>query len=206
MDHMNPTRGDFVYAPALFGAYGVIRILDGLDGTRGPGFAWTAGHLCFLAGLAFFIRGFVAMRERAGRDAWSTAGLWIGGAGAVAFTVQFGADLLTGFLAADHDAMSELTARFQDIPGVTLAFYAVGPILFFLGQLLLVGRLAALRALRWWAPVLVLACSLLPSVDKDLIPLGAVLLLVAYAPLYRGASRGSGGYPAREARTARTRA
>jgi uncharacterized membrane protein len=202
MDRMNPSRGDFVYAPVLFGAYGVIRILDGLDGTRGPGFAWTAGHLCFLVGLFYFLRGFVAMRETAGRDGWSTAGLWTACVGAVAFVGQFGADLVTGFLAADHEAMSEMTSRFQDVPGFSLAFYSVGPILFFMGQLILAGRLVALRTLRWWAPVLVLACSLLPTVDKDLIPLGAVLLLVAYAPLYLG----RGNYAASEARTARTRA
>ncbi|WP_189492044.1 hypothetical protein [Streptomyces antnestii] len=205
---MTPSRGDFVYAPVLFGAYGVIRTLDGLDGTRGPGFAWTAGHLCFVAGLAFFIRGFVTMRERAGRDRWSTAGLWTACAGAFAFAVQFGADLVTGFLAADHEAMSELVSSFQDAPGVTLAFYAVGPALFFIGQLLLVGRLAALRILRWWAPALVLTCSLLPNANKDLIPLGAALLLVAYTPLYlgKGGGAGSGGYPASEERTARTSA
>ncbi|MEV1022256.1 hypothetical protein [Streptomyces sp. NPDC050264] len=181
----------FLYGPVLFGAYGVIRLLDGIDGEKGPGLAWTAGHLCFLAGLAFFAQGFAAMREAAvrkaaGRDRWSSAGLWIGGAGIAALVVQFGADIVTGLMAADHAGMSDRVGDFQALPGVELAFYVLGPLLFFVGQLLLTGRLAALRTLKAWAPVLVLADSLLSYAVKDLIPLGAVLLVLSYAPLWRG--------------------
>ena len=45
---MNP-RIAFIAAPLLVLAYGVIRILDGLDGSRGPGLAWTSGHIAFMA-------------------------------------------------------------------------------------------------------------------------------------------------------------
>ncbi|GAA3079399.1 hypothetical protein [Streptosporangium carneum] len=38
-------RVAFVAASLLVLAYGVIRILDGLDGSRGSGLAWTVGHL-----------------------------------------------------------------------------------------------------------------------------------------------------------------
>lgn len=179
-----------LFGPLLFGAYGVIRLLDGLDGIRGPGLAWTTGHLCFLVGLVFFAQGFAAMRKAAGRDLWSSAGCWTGGAGVVALAVQFSVDITTGLMADTHTEMAGLTRAFQSVPGVTFTFYLVGPLLFFVGQLLLTGRLAALRTLAPWAPALVLASALLTFAFMDLIPLGAVLLLLACSPLWRtGASR-----------------
>ncbi|MEU7150166.1 hypothetical protein AB0B15_19340 [Streptomyces sp. NPDC045456] len=178
-----------LFGPLLFGAYGVIRLLDGLDGIRGPGLAWTTGHLCFLVGLFFFAQGFAAMRKAAGSDLWSSAGCWAGGAGVVALAVQFSVDITTGLMADSHTEMAGLTRAFQSVPGVAFAFYLVGPLLFFVGQLLLAGRLAALRTLAPWAPVLVLAAALLTFAFMDLIPLGAVLLLLACSPLWRtGAS------------------
>ncbi|MEU6116630.1 hypothetical protein ABZ840_19100 [Streptomyces sp. NPDC047117] len=196
---MTTTQRAFLYGPLLFGAYGVIRLLDGLDGTKGPGLAWTTGHLCFLAGLAFFAQGFAVMRRMAGKDRWSSAGFWIGGAGVVALAVQFGVDIVTGLMAGSHAEMAELTGGFQSVPGVELAFYLLGPMLFFLGQLLLTGRLAALRVLAPWAPVLVLADSLASYALKDLIPLGAALLLLSYAPLWRAGASRTGSPAPREA-------
>ncbi|MEE4419218.1 hypothetical protein [Streptomyces bugieae] len=182
---MTSPRTAFLTAPILMGAYGVLRIIDGLDGSRGPGPAWTAGHLCFLGGIAFFVRGFGMMRAWAGRNRLATVGLWTGTAGAVAVAVQFLIDLAVGFVSADHGAMQELFARIQAIPGVLPAFYDFGPLLFFVGQLILVAQLAVRRILKPWAPVLVLIDTTLPFADKDLIPLGAALLLVSFAPLYR---------------------
>jgi hypothetical protein len=45
--------------------------------------------------------------------------------------------------------------------------------------------LALGRHVRPWTPLLVLADLAMPFIDKDLIPLGAVLLLVSFAPLAR---------------------
>ncbi|MGW6707278.1 hypothetical protein ACWGDE_20630 [Streptomyces sp. NPDC054956] len=183
---MNNPRTAFIAAPVLMGTYGVVRIIDGLDGSRGPGFAWSAGHLCFLAALVFFVRGFATMRDLAGANRLAAVGLWTGTAGAVAVAGQFAMDLAVGFLSADRGAMDVLFTRVQDIPGVLPVFYDFGPLLFFVGQLILVSQLAARRVLKVWAPVLVLVDTTLPFADKDLIPLGAVLLLVSFAPLYRG--------------------
>ncbi|WP_233225903.1 hypothetical protein [Amycolatopsis sp. CA-126428] len=98
---------------------------------------------------------------------------------------QFGIDLVAGFRSADRGGMDAYFARIQDVPGVDAAFYSYGPLLFFAGQLALVTLLAAGRRVRPWAPVLVLAEIILPLLDKDFIPLGAALLLVASAPLLR---------------------
>ncbi|MFI7009898.1 hypothetical protein [Streptomyces sp. NPDC050145] len=178
-------RTAFFLGPALFGAYGLIRVLDGLDGERGPGLAWTAGHLCFLVGLVFFVRGFVALRSRARhRDPVATTGLWTGIAGAVALSVQFGVDIVTGLMAADHAEMARLSDNFGSLPGVEAAFYMFGPMLFFVGQIVLTLRLGALRRLPLWAPCLVFVSALMPFLGKDLMPVAALLLLVGYAPLW----------------------
>ena len=63
---MNP-RLPFIAAPLLALTYGIIRILDGLDGSRGPGLAWTTGHLAFLGALGMFVLVFLRMRQLAGR-------------------------------------------------------------------------------------------------------------------------------------------
>ncbi|MFD9407807.1 hypothetical protein ACFWBN_12445 [Streptomyces sp. NPDC059989] len=183
---MTTPRTAFLAAPALMGAYGLIRIADGLDGDHGPGVAWTAGHLCFLAGLAFFVQGFAAMRTMAGRNRLSTAGFWTATAGAVTLGGQFLIDIAVGFASADRAEMQELFARIQDTPGMLPVFYDFGPLLFFVAQLVLAVQLASRRILKPWAPVLMLAGTALPLVDKDLIPVTAVLLLISFAPLYRG--------------------
>ncbi|MCY0934850.1 hypothetical protein [Streptomyces sp. H34-S4] len=183
---MITSRTAFLAAPVLMGAYGLIRILGGLDDSRGPGPAWSLGHLCFLGALALFVRGLADMRTAAGRGGLSTTALWTGTAGAVALGAQFVIDLVVGFLSADRGAMDELFVRIQDVPGVLPAVYDFGPLLFFVGQLVLVCQLAKRRILKPWAPVLVLMAATVPLAGKDLIPVGALLLLVAFAPLYRG--------------------
>ncbi|GAA4233551.1 hypothetical protein FHR32_002711 [Streptosporangium album] len=179
---MNP-RIAFVAAPLLVLAYGVIRILDGLDGSRGPGLAWTSGHLAFIAALAFFVSTFLQMRRLAGRDTLSTVSASAGIIGILAVGTQFAIDIVVGFLSADRAGMSVYFDRIQAVPGVSFLVYDGGPLLFFLGQLALVVQLAVARRVKIWTPFLVLLDLLLPFVDKDLIPLGAVCLLLSFVPL-----------------------
>jgi hypothetical protein len=178
-------RSPFIAAPLLVLAYGVIRILDGLDGSRGPGLAWTTGHLAFIAALVLFVPIFWRMRRMAGRDTVSTVSAVAGTAGIVALLAQFGIDIAVGFLSADHAAMGVLFDQVQAVPGVQFAVYDVLPFLFYVGQVALVGRLAALRLVKWWTPVLVLLDMVLPFADKNLIPLGALCLLVSFMPFAR---------------------
>ncbi|MBG0827086.1 hypothetical protein HS041_04835 [Planomonospora sp. ID67723] len=192
---MHP-RFAFVAAPLLVMAYGVIRILDGLDGSRGPGLAWTTGHLAFLAALALFIQIFLEMRRMAGRNVLSTVSATAGIAGAAAFIAQFAVDIAVGFMAADHAGMGVLFDRVQAVPGVSVVVYDGGPLLFFAGQLALVVQLAVIGRVRFWTPALVLVNLLLPLVDKDLIPVGAVFLLVSFVPLARQAATGPAPVPA----------
>ncbi|MEV3984860.1 hypothetical protein [Nonomuraea sp. NPDC049758] len=181
---MNP-RAAFVAAPLLVLSYGVIRIVDGLDGSRGPGLAWTAGHLAFLAALALFIVIFREMWRMLGRNRIATTSLVVGLVGIACAAAQFVIDIVVGFMAADHDAMSPLFDQVQAVPGVSLAVYAAGPLLFYVAQLALVVQLAARRQVKLWTPVLVMLDFAIPILEKDLIPLGAVCMLVSFWPLAR---------------------
>ena len=50
-----PTRLLSVLIPFLLLCYGVLRLIDGMDGDHGPGVAWNLGHTFFLA--AFLLLG-----------------------------------------------------------------------------------------------------------------------------------------------------
>ncbi len=103
-------------------------------------------------------------------------------AGAVALSGQFAVEVVAGFLAEDHPEMAAITRGVRTTPGISLYFYDFGPYLFYFGQLTLVVLLALGRRVRPWTLLLVLADLTMPFIDKDLIPLGAVLLLVSFAP------------------------
>jgi hypothetical protein len=168
----------FIAAPVLVLVYGVFRIFDGFDGERGPGFAWTAGHLAFLGALVAFVVVFRRMRDALGPR--GTPAAVVATAGAVALFGQFGVDVVVGLLADDHAGMAAMARRVGAVPGVGPFFYDLGPYLFYVGQLVLVVQLALARLAKAWTPVLVLVDLVLPLVDKDLIPVGAVFLLVSF--------------------------
>ena len=65
-------RLPFIAAPVLVFAYGLIRIVDGFDGERGPGLAWTVGHLAFILAMVMFLLVFRHLHRLAGRDTLAT--------------------------------------------------------------------------------------------------------------------------------------
>jgi multisubunit Na+/H+ antiporter MnhB subunit len=178
-------RIPFIAAPVLMFGYGVIRILDGLDGERGPGPAWTVGHLVFIAAMGMFLLVFRHLHRLAGRDTLSTVTLVVAAVGAVALIGQFGVDIVSGLLADDHARMAEISRNVHDNPLVALAIYDVGPYLFYAGQFVLVLQLALTRRIAGWTPLLLLADLAMPLVDKDLIPIGAAALLVSFVSISR---------------------
>jgi hypothetical protein len=182
---MHTLRFSFIAAPMLSLAYGVARFLDGLDGERGPGLAWTVGHLAFLAALVCFGKVFAEIRTILGRSTGSTVAAAIGFAGIGFAGAQFAIDVVLGLVCGDHDAMDVAYGRIQGVPGVQAAVYDFGPLLFFVAQIALSVLLARGGKVRWWAPLLVVVDLMVPFTDKDLIPLGAVCLLISYWPLAR---------------------
>lgn len=176
-------RIPFIAAPVLTLAYGVIRILDGLDGERGPGLAWTTGHLAFIAAMVMFLLVFGHLRRLAGRDVLSTVTAVVAALGALALITQFGVDVVAGLLADDRAGMSEIFRSVRSYQFVSLIAYDLGPYLFYVGQLVLVVQLAVQRRIAAWTPLLVLVDLVMPLVDKDLIPVGAAVLLVSFVSI-----------------------
>ncbi len=176
---MNFVAAQFVAAPVLVFAYGVLRIVDGLDGERGPGPAWTAGHLAFLGALALFVPVLWRLRRMARPGVTPALSAVAGTVGALALAAQFGIDVVVGWAAADHAHMSDLFDRVRAVPAVTPIVYTAGPYLFYIG--LFAVSLLARRGV--WLPTLVGANMLLPLIGKDLIPLAALCLLAAFWPL-----------------------
>ncbi|MFC7646418.1 hypothetical protein ACFQX6_41975 [Streptosporangium lutulentum] len=109
--------------------------------------------------------------------------------GILTLFVQFGIDLVVGFMSADHAAMSVLFDQVQAVPGVPILIYQGGPLLFFAAQTAIVAQLAVQRRVKAWTPVLVLLDCVLPFANKDLMPLGALFLLISFVPLAGQVSR-----------------
>ncbi|WP_248961826.1 hypothetical protein [Sphaerisporangium perillae] len=180
----------FVAAPLLVLAYGILRLLDGMDGVRGPGVAWTTGHVAFLIGLLLFgpvvlgLRRMVTGRTT-GLKLTATGSTVIALLGLAASVGQIVIDLVVGMRAADHPEMSRLFEQVQGYAGVKPAFYTVGPVLFYVGLLALVVLLAMAKPPRvgGWSPVLIVVGTTVMAVDLDLLPIGAVCYWLALAPL-----------------------
>ncbi|MFE7353491.1 hypothetical protein ACFU8Q_09850 [Streptomyces sp. NPDC057543] len=184
--------------PALMAGYGAVRLVGRAVGDYGPGVWWTAAHLLFLAGVLTFVPVFPGLRrlagERGGKRVAAGAAAWAGLLGTAAVAVQAGIDLVVGFVAADEDAMGELFGRVQAVPGVMPLVYTVVPLLFWVGLLGLVTLLAFLRrdVVPGWAPLLVLAATVLMAASLDLLPVGGLCLGLALLPMRRGAPGGDG--------------
>ncbi|WP_157248501.1 hypothetical protein [Nonomuraea typhae] len=181
-----------VAAPALLLAYGLIRLIDGLDGVHGPGWAWTAGHLAFLGssvlfGVLFWHLVRLAVPYGGARRAVAGLGVALGWFGALATTVMAVVDLVAGF-AGDRERMGEVIDLVQSVPGVLPAVYQVGPSLLYVGMIVMVAALAP-RRVPYWSPVLMAGTAIIP-LSLDLIPVAAVCVWLALLPVaYRDADR-----------------
>jgi hypothetical protein len=167
------TRVAALGAPVLLLLYGVLRLIDG-----GRGFSWNLGHTLFLlafvllAGLVVGLRRLVQARTRPVRIVADLAM-----AGGV-----FGA---TCFI---WGILGDLFVRVHQVAPVPGRLQTVGPLLFQVGVLGLLGLLAAARRVPIWTPVLVLVGFLLFAINLDLIPVGAVIIQIGLSPLVRTAA------------------
>jgi len=85
----------------------------------------------------------------------------------------------------------DLSPALHDAAPLPDALQLIGPLLFQLGALTLLVRLAAAGRLPVWSPALVLLAFVAIAVDLDLIPVAAVLLGGGLAPLARPAAHRS---------------
>ncbi|MBO3741234.1 hypothetical protein [Actinoplanes flavus] len=166
-------------APALMLVYGLLRLIDGLDGARDPGdLAWAAGHLAFFAAMVLFGVLAVGLRRIAPP-----------GAGPVATVAT--AMTLSGVASFLWVIAGDLSPVLRAVP-LPEPFPVAGPLLFALGMLTLLGLMVAARRAPAWSPLMFGAGIVALTLDVDNLPLAALILLAALAPLARPDRRRAG--------------
>ncbi|MFF5437193.1 hypothetical protein [Streptomyces achromogenes] len=163
--------------PLLLLSYGVLRLIDGMDGHHGPGLPWNIGHLCFLA--AFLLLG-VLVRELRALVPTSTARMRTA-AGAATAAGLFGAACFVWVILGD------LFPALSDTAPLPAPLELAGPLALQLGLLTLLIMLVTTRPrqLPIWSPALAFTFFLLITVNLDLLPLAALILMAALTPLTR---------------------
>jgi hypothetical protein len=164
-----------VLAPLFMLTYGILRWIDGWDGDRGGGPAWDIGHVAFFIGMVLFA--VLAFQIRA------TLPLRRAVATAAALATAFGAACFCWVIIGD------LSRWFHDnlpLPGF---LNPLGPALFGLGMLTLLGLLVANGRVPLWSPILFLAGYVSISVELDLLPFASLMILAACLPLTRNPAR-----------------
>jgi hypothetical protein len=163
-------RSITIAAPALMLGYGVLRWIDGLDGARHNGPAWTVGHtMFFLAMVLFAVQASGLARLARDRLAVAAPALAATVFGAGCFLWVIIGDLFSGF---DHPLPSLLENG--------------GPALFVIGMVTLLTLQSVERRLPYWSPAAFLVGFVATSVDLDLLPFAAALILVGSVPVARG--------------------
>jgi hypothetical protein len=159
-------------APALMLVYGLLRVVDGLDGDRHNGPAWDLGHIAFFVAIVLFAVLALALRALDRPAGWRRVLV-----DAATVAVLLGAGCFLWVIAGD------LSADFRSAAPLPEALELIGPLLFQVGLLTLLIRLVPGRRLPVWSPIVVLLGFASIGLNLDLLPLGAVLVLVALLPL-----------------------
>ncbi|MCU7727581.1 hypothetical protein ODJ79_28010 [Actinoplanes sp. KI2] len=161
-------------APLFLLAYGVLRWIDGRDGHHHKGsLAWNVGHLAFLASMVTFALLAVALYRRATlgrRTALVAAAVAVFGAGGMIWVII--GDLSRSFAAT------------YPLPDVLQPIVPIG---FVLGMIGLLSLQVAAGRVPVWSPMLFFAGYTAISINLDLLPLAALLILGAMWPLARPA-------------------
>jgi hypothetical protein len=187
------TRVAALVVPLLLLGYGAARYVDGLDGSHGPGTAWTIGHLAFLAAML----GFGALAVGLGRE--GRRGPWPALAGGGLLATLVGVGLFCWVI------LTDLSARLEDVAALPDALMTLGPLAFG-GGLVTLLALQVGRWLPWWSPFAIVGAIAALGADLDLLAAAALLFALGLWPLVRRSPRAAvpageaaDGYPAARA-------
>ncbi len=77
----------------------------------------------------------------------------------------------------------------QSLPGVELAVYAIGPVLFYLGLIVAACHLVVVGELRAWSAAFVTLGVVVAAISLDLLPVAGLLMTAGLFPLTRRSAR-----------------
>ncbi|WP_229073438.1 hypothetical protein [Actinoplanes sp. DH11] len=164
-----------IAAPVLMFVYGVFRFADGLDGDRGNGVAWDAGHVAFFVAMVLFGVLTLALRP------FVPAGAQRIGTGA-AVAALFGVGCFLWVIAGD------LSDGFREAAPLPDALATGGAALFPIGMIILLGLMVAARRAPVRSPLLLGAGMVAITVNLDLLPIASLVVLAALIPVARRAN------------------
>ncbi len=152
--------------PLLLFAHGILGWVDGLDGTTGAGWVWVAAGLTLVAAVVALTLLTAQLGEQTGRGPMATAAVVVGAFGAgVVGAITLGR--IAGLLG-------------EDLP---TALTAGGPVLVATGLGLLGLRLVRVGRVPIGSALLATLGAAMVAVPWDLLPLGALVLLIGFGPL-----------------------
>lgn len=176
-----------------------------LTNHTGADTTWVYSHVLLLAGYLLIFIGALKLHETIKANSRNSYVRYINFAsvglvllGFVAFIGQLTTDLVVGQVAQTQVAMDALFTTIHDNLALHLAFYAVGPSLFFVGLLFLVLIALKVRALSRYAAIFAAVGITVVgvafgvgngSISSPLYPLGILLLIVGFLPLKVSASK-----------------
>ena len=168
---------------APFGQIGAGIILV----VQGSNQGWIPAHFLMLGSLFFYVAVTLGAKQLLGihQGLWGALGdgaTALALAGLLLLVSQITIDITVGLLAANPAEMGQMFGKIRAFPGMEVAFYSVGPALFFLGFFLLILLLARFRVLAFWSAGVAVAGIILGVVGRGLNILPSSLL----APLSLG--------------------
>jgi hypothetical protein len=173
---MNPVylriRIAAIGAPVFIFLYGLLRLIEVMEGNQSHGFVWNIGHVLFF--FSFVLFGGLSVELK--RLVPSKSKVSKGGAYLAMVASLLGiACFLWGIL-------GDLIKNVASVPTL---LKLVGPLLFQVGMLGLLIMLVATRPrqLPIWTPILVLIGFLFFAINLNLLPIGALIILLGLSPL-----------------------
>ncbi len=162
-------------APILIFLYGLLRLIDVMKGYQSHGLFWNLGHVLFFisfilfGGLTVELRRLVPIKSQLSKIAAYLA---------MAASLFGAACFLWGIL-------GDLFPHLNDVAPVPELLKLAGPLLFQAGMLGMLIMLVATRPRRLpiWSPILVLIGFLLFAINLNLLPIGALIILIGLSPL-----------------------
>jgi hypothetical protein len=178
------TRGLALTAPLLLFAHGILRWVDGLGGQGGSGVLWFLAQAALVAAALSFAGVATGLRRLLGGGAMVT----------LATAAALVGALLTSWVALASGIGGDAALR-----GAPVGLAALGPALLAAGLLALLAPFATVGVLTAHHFGLVAVGALLAVAPFELVPLGALLVLIGVDPLL--AHRAAAGSPPLGTRT-----